>query len=223
MDGDDPARLESARRNAPLKVLTLDRLVSLKDYEDFARSFAGIAKALATWTCTGRRRVIAVTVAGPDGTEVRPNGPTQDLYQNLCDALGRFGDPFVPVSLVSYRPVLFRITGKVKRNPDFMWERVLAGLKEALKAGFSFEARDVGQPVAVSELVAKMHTVPGVVGVDIDDFDRIPPSDELTTQFLLRAAPPEPDPAAPGVILGAELLTVDLSELNLVEMIEGAP
>jgi predicted phage baseplate assembly protein len=223
MDGDDPEGLDSARRNAPLKVLTLDRLVSLKDYEDFARSFAGIAKAQATWTCTGRRRVIAVTVAGPDGAQIRPDAPTQDLYRNLRDALESFGDPFVPVTLATYRPALFRITGKVKRNPDFTWERVLAGLKDALKAGFSYEARDLGQPVALSEVVAALQAVPGVVGIDIDDFHRIPESPGLTTQFLLRAAPPEPDPAAPGVILGAELLTVDLKEFNLVEMIEGAP
>ena len=38
---------ENARRNAPLPVLTLDRIVSLQDYADFARNFAGIGKAKA--------------------------------------------------------------------------------------------------------------------------------------------------------------------------------
>jgi len=236
LDGDDPEGLESARLNAPMKVLTLDRLVSLKDYEDFARSFAGVAKALATWTCTGRRRVIAVTVAGPDGTQIQPDGPTQDLYHNLSDALERFGDPFVPVALVTCRPALFRITGKVKRDPDYLWERVEAGLKEALRAGFSFGPRDLGQPVALSEVVAALQAVLGVVGVDIDVFDRISPADKvktrlplraepkgkLTVQSLLRAALPGPGPAGQGGILGAELLTVDPGKVDLVEMIEGA-
>ena len=49
----DREALDDARQNAPLTVLTLDRAVSLKDYEDFARAFSGIAKALATWTWDG--------------------------------------------------------------------------------------------------------------------------------------------------------------------------
>jgi hypothetical protein len=44
----DRESLDDARTNAPLTVLTLDRTVSLQDYEDFSRAFAGIAKALAT-------------------------------------------------------------------------------------------------------------------------------------------------------------------------------
>ena len=63
----DSERLDEARRNAPLTVLTLGRVVSLKDYEDFARSFSGIDKALATWTWFGEKRGVFVTVAGAVG------------------------------------------------------------------------------------------------------------------------------------------------------------
>ena len=38
---------DQARKNAPLAVMALDRLVSVQDYEDFARVFAGIGKARA--------------------------------------------------------------------------------------------------------------------------------------------------------------------------------
>ena len=51
----DREALDDARQNVPLTVLTLDRAVSLKDYEDFSRGFSGIAKALATWTGTAAR------------------------------------------------------------------------------------------------------------------------------------------------------------------------
>ena len=60
-----PSRATTRATNAPLTVLTLDRVVSLRDYEDFARAFAGIAKALATWSWDGERRGVFVTVAGP--------------------------------------------------------------------------------------------------------------------------------------------------------------
>ena len=42
---EDPESRDDARKNAPTTVLTLDRAVSLQDYEDFARTFAGVAKA----------------------------------------------------------------------------------------------------------------------------------------------------------------------------------
>jgi hypothetical protein len=60
----DPESLSDARKNAPLTVLTLDRVVSMDDYEDFSRSFAGIAKALATWTWDGRGRRVLVDSSG---------------------------------------------------------------------------------------------------------------------------------------------------------------
>ena len=53
---DDPETSDEARTNAPLTVLTLERAVSLQDYEDFARTFAGIAKAQAVWVWDGRAR-----------------------------------------------------------------------------------------------------------------------------------------------------------------------
>ena len=37
-----PQDLDKARANAPRTVLTFDRIVSLRDFEDFSRSFAGI-------------------------------------------------------------------------------------------------------------------------------------------------------------------------------------
>src|SRR5439155_978680 len=64
--GDDPETIDDLRANLPLSVRTLGRVVSLRDYEDFARAFAGVAKAQATWTWDGNRRGILITVAGPD-------------------------------------------------------------------------------------------------------------------------------------------------------------
>src|SRR5262249_18275014 len=68
--GDRREPRDAARDNAPLQVRTLDRVVSLLDYEDFARAYAGIAKALATWSWDGQRRGVFLTVAGPEGDPV---------------------------------------------------------------------------------------------------------------------------------------------------------
>ncbi len=41
------------RAIAPLPTLTISRVVALEDYQNYALGFAGIAKALATWTWSG--------------------------------------------------------------------------------------------------------------------------------------------------------------------------
>ncbi len=53
--GADKESRDLARENAPLSVMALDRLVSIEDYADFTRGFAGIAKARAQQSSDGRR------------------------------------------------------------------------------------------------------------------------------------------------------------------------
>ena len=117
---DEPESFANAQQNAPVTVLTLDRVVSLEDYENFSRTYAGIAKALATWTWDGRTRGVFLTVAGPLGATV-----STSLAADLIDAIHAAGDPFVPVQAVSYQKALFKLAGKIKVDPDYEAEKVL--------------------------------------------------------------------------------------------------
>ena len=65
--GADRDSLDQARRNAPLAVTALDRLVSVQDYADFARTYAGIAKASAVRLSDGRAELVHLTIAGGTG------------------------------------------------------------------------------------------------------------------------------------------------------------
>src|SRR6185295_13258944 len=55
--------IDDMRASAPQSIRTLDRLVSLSDFEVFARRFRGIGKALATELHVGMRKVVLLTVA----------------------------------------------------------------------------------------------------------------------------------------------------------------
>ena len=166
---DEAESLSDARRNAPLGIRTLDRAVSLQDYEDFARAYPGVAKALATWTWDGRRRGVFLTVAGPDGAAVESDGI---VAQGLLSSLRAAGDPFVPVRVETYRRREFEVAGRVVVHPEHDPDYVLEAVREAVQLHFSFAARAFGQPVTLSEVIAAMHAVPGVVAVDIDRFRR---------------------------------------------------
>ena len=90
-----------------------------------------------------------------------------------------------------YRPAFFRFAGKVKIDPAYEPELVLAQVELALRDGFSFARREFGQPVMLSEVIAAIQAVAGVIAVDVDKLYR---SDKAATleQRLLAEAPVTP-------------------------------
>lgn len=208
----DPQEFKDARRNAPLTVLTLDRLVSLQDYEDFSRNFNGVAKALASWTWSVGSRGIFMTVSGPAGAAVAGGTATQ---QRLIEALREFGNSRLPVVVESFIPVTFRVAGTIFAAPDRVAAGVLSAVREALLAHFSFEARDFGQAVALSEVVGVMQNVPGVIAVDLDALFLTGNVSERKT--YLAAAKPR-NGASSASATPAELLTIDSASLQALKV-----
>ncbi len=202
---EDAEKLEDARTNAPMTVLTLGRIVSLQDYEDFARTFAGIAKALATWTWKDRRRHVYITVAGTDGAIVE-----QDLHDTLLTAINNAGNERVAITLESYRPAFFQVVANIHPDPAYLPEIILADIEQRLRDEFSFESRGFGQPVTYSEVVACIQNTKGVVAVDIDSLYRSDQSQSLNP--LLPCAMPGP---SDDDVTAAELLTLDARPVEL--------
>lgn len=163
--GTDPEPAAHARSSIPLGTRTLGRVVSVLDYADFARAYAGIAKAQAQVLQLAHGPVIAITVAGQDGALL---GETNPVWANLRDALAAGGDPHVSVRLMGYVASTFRIGLKVKCDPAHEPATVLAAVEAALREAFSFDRRELGQPVQQSEVVSVAHAVPGVVAIDLD-------------------------------------------------------
>jgi predicted phage baseplate assembly protein len=162
--GADRDSRDQARSNAPLAVMSLDRLVSVQDYADFARSFAGIGKASAAKLSDGQRDLVHVTIAGAEDI---PIDPTSYLYSNLVQALRVNGDPYEPLQVAVRSLRLLVISAQVKILADYLWEDVAADLRTALLNAFSFDNRNLGQPVFQSEVISAMQAVAGVAYVSL--------------------------------------------------------
>jgi hypothetical protein len=210
----DAESRDDARRNAPLTVLTLDRAVSLQDYEDFARTFAGIAKAQAVWVWDGRQRSIFLTVAGIDGAAL---ADTSDLINQLKAALRDYGDPYVPFTVKSFRQAQFQIHGTVTIAADHVIETVMAEVTAQLSQRYAFDAREFGQPVALSDAIAAIQSVAGVVAVDIDQFYR---NNAPTPPLQARLVADRPAMGADGAVAAAELLLLDETSLNQLKAMQ---
>jgi predicted phage baseplate assembly protein len=169
--GADRESRDQARHNAPLAVMALDRLVSVQDYADFARTFAGIGKTSARRLPGDRRRLVHLTIAGADDV---PIDESSDLYRNLNLALRRQGDPYQPFQVDLRELMLLVISAKVRLHPDYLWEAVAPEIRAALLDAFSFERRELGQHVLLSEVISVMHRVPGVTYVDVDALGAVP-------------------------------------------------
>jgi hypothetical protein len=169
--GADREGRDQARKNAPLAVKALDRLVSVQDYEDFSRTYAGIGKARSAEISDGRRQLIHVTIAGADDI---PIDESSDLFQNLRQALHDFGDPFQSIQLAVRELMMIVISARVRIMPDYQWEPVVKGVRDALLDALGFESRELGQDVLLSEVISVMQAVRGVAYVDVDRFGGIP-------------------------------------------------
>jgi len=171
-DRDGP---DAIRTSAPLTVTALDRLVSVQDYTDFTRIFAGIGKAHAVRISDGAREVVHLTVAGADDI---PLDLDSDLMRNLKLALRRAGDPGVPLRLVVRRLRMLLIKARVRVHPDYLWDKVEPHVRDALRTTFNFTRRDLGQPAYAADALLAMQQVAGVVYVDLDAFGAVSAQDE---------------------------------------------
>jgi len=154
-----PDSVERARAGAPTVARTLGRIVSMADFEDFVRSFAGIAKVEAS------RIGGVLTVAAEGDASVEPGSA---LATNLMRAIQEARLPGPPLSIASYERLPFRVAAQLVIDPRFRSEDVLSQARAALLAGFSFERRSLSQPVYASDVVALLQAVAGVMAVDLD-------------------------------------------------------
>jgi Bacterial Ig-like domain/Baseplate J-like protein len=161
----DPEDRDSARENAPRTVVAMDRIVSLRDFEDFARTFAGIGKALAVDMSSGDTALVHLTIAAANGDVLSGTSP---LFLNLEAAIESVRDPGVQFELQAYDRVYFDVAAKVLIDERYDSAKVLLAVQAALHNAFSFARRSFGQPVTAAEVIAVIQGVGGVVATDLD-------------------------------------------------------
>ncbi|HEY6508420.1 MAG TPA: putative baseplate assembly protein, partial [Vicinamibacterales bacterium] len=208
--GQDAEDTNDARENAPLTVRTLDRAVSVQDYEDYARGFAGIAKAHAAWIPVGPGRGVLVTVAGDDGAALTSSSAA---FSDLLTSLRRFGDALLPLRLATYRPAAFRLRVAVKVAPDREIDAVLGAVDTALRTAFSFALRRFGQPVSVDEIAGVVHAVEGVQAINVLELFR--PDQGATPRVEPRLFARLPETFLDALPQAAELLILEPAPLRI--------
>jgi len=203
----DPEDLDSGRDQATLAIMTLGRVVSLEDFQDFALSYVGIGKALATWTWDGQQRVVVLTVAGVNGAL----DSTDPILAALQQSIELVSEPGVQLLVVASPPYYFNMNATVQISSDYLIPNVQAAIQAALTASFGFSARTFGQPIFQSEVIAVIQEIPGVVDVMLTLYLSSDPLQQQVTQIAAAL----PEAGARNQFTAAQLLTLDPGTLGI--------
>lgn len=216
----DPEGLIDARSNAPRTVLTLDRIVSIRDAEHFAQSFAGIGKARADRLWNGAGFSVCLTLADENGN---PFVARAETVTALRGALQNAHVPGPSIEIRSFLPLFFNLQALLRINDRYGGESVIEAARRALEAAFSFHERGFGQAVTAAEVMTRLQDVEGVVAVDLDRLFRTDdPGGPLQTRpaVILPAAQPHWDGTA---LRDAELLLINPAGVLLSHETVSAP
>jgi uncharacterized phage protein gp47/JayE len=161
--GAEPETLQASRDNAPNTVRTFGRIVSLRDFEDAAREFAGVAKARATWEWSVDEMAVRLVVAGDNGAPVG-----NEVMHNLRQYLDARRDPNRKLLVEGFTRVPVSVEAVIRVDPRFVAAEVRVAALLALRDYFSFENLDLGQSIHLSGVYAVLKSVPGVLAADVD-------------------------------------------------------
>ncbi|HEX2091577.1 MAG TPA: putative baseplate assembly protein, partial [Longimicrobiaceae bacterium] len=162
--GAAPETPEEARRRAPVRACTLHRIVSLRDYGDFARTYPGVARALVGEVWDGREMRLHLTVDPADGGELDRGS---ELCRGLVASIRAASLAPRPFTVEGPEELRFRLEAGVRFDSRYRETDVEAAVRGALAARFARERREFGEEVAESEVIAVVQGVAGVVSVEL--------------------------------------------------------
>lgn len=210
-DGGSAAEtIDDMRASAPQSIRTLDRLVSLSDFEVFARRFRGIGKALATELHVGMRKVVLLTIAT---TSLESPVAGSDAITGLRDAIALACVPGRKIRIEGFTDLKAQVAIAFAADPALRRADVEAAIRAAVGARFSRAARAFGEALHESAVLAAVQEVEGVVAARIAGF-ALPNGPAAVDGRLLCPAPM----LVNGVFTPAGLLSIDADTLVFTEM-----
>ncbi|MDH3657590.1 MAG: hypothetical protein OEM77_05585 [Nitrosopumilus sp.] len=159
----DPEDLNTARKNAPIKLLTMNRIISLSDFKDYAESFEGVEKALAMQSWDGLSKIVHLVIADSKGQNA-----DSILRKSLELKINSIKDSMIQFRFSKFKRKTFNVKVKVLIDEKHQFEKIKPKVIQELSKTFSFEARQFGQDVTLSEVMSTIQKIKGILAVDID-------------------------------------------------------
>jgi hypothetical protein len=205
--GSAPEDGDNAREAAPPKFQSLDRLVSLADFESEALAISGVTRATSSWELQENVAAVYITILMETGREAEIGAVEQVIAgYNLCRGPHRF-----PVIIREGRLQYVRVDVTYALDPTYREEEVTAAIQQALgvtnlasavgaetegvnrRGLFSLRRRRFGEAEYAKRIAAAVQNVAGVVWAIVNSFESI--GEAFLPQF-----DPEGEPIDPATI-----------------------
>ena len=216
--GAAPESMGGAREAAPGRMQSLGRLVGLADYEAEALAVPGVVKAGAVFAAEAQRPAIALTVLTEDESpEAVAAVEAAMRHADRCRGPARH-----PLEVVGGRRRYVHLSLLLGYDPAFRTADLDAAVTAALGALpqadgippdtglFALPQQRFGQDIHISQAIAAVQSVAGVVWVKPDAFGKLPATSDDPAEL---SVPARPGIAARLTVLPSEVLA--LSELHL--------
>ena len=135
--------------------------------------------------------------------------------ETISNSVNNARDPVQQVQICSYEPADFIMTAVIKRDSTYTWQDVKGRVVEAIKSAFSFDLRDFGQAVSLSEVISVIQSVPGVKGLIQCSVGNLSMEDTISGKDAFIPALTAREES--GNIHGAQLLLVKLDSVKIEE------
>jgi hypothetical protein len=210
--GTEPERGENAREAAPGMVQSLDRLVSLRDWEVEAHAIAGVDRAVAAWELVDGVPGVVLTVLMATGRAAELEEVRRILtLANRCRGPRRY-----PVVVRAGRRSYVYLRIELALDPGPRVEPILAAVREALGVGVAtglFGARRrFGEREYAGRIEGTVQNVSGVIWARTTTLAALGPADDP-------ASLSPPPPSAPRLVTvpcdPAHVLALDGAHLTL--------
>lgn len=159
--GADADTIEQTRMRVPGLTSTMGRLVSKKDYENFALLFAGIDKV----AIEEQSGILVIYVAGNTPTPLADSG---QLLINLRNAIEQQSEPGISIQVAAHQGLLLHILAKVSVDSRHDWDPIKLEIEIALLNRFGYANAKLGQDILASEVVQTIQQVKKVNFVVIE-------------------------------------------------------
>jgi predicted phage baseplate assembly protein len=188
--GSEPEDGENARQAAPGKIQSLDRLVSLADFESEALGIAGVVKAAAAWDLVNNIPQVVLNILMDSGRDAELEAVRDTIAEyNRGRGPNRF-----PVSVApDGRRKYVAIDATYGFDPTFLKEEIESAIRVALGVNsgkpnahddqnglFGLHHRGFGQREYASTIAGTIQQVPGVVWAQVTRFEALGVGDPAT-------------------------------------------
>jgi predicted phage baseplate assembly protein len=209
--GSEPESGENARAAAPGKIQSLDRLVSLKDFESEVLAISGVSVATASWELEDNIALLFVTVLMETGREKELDDVRAVIAgYNVCRGPNRFHVrvregrlQFVALDVVygldpTYQEI--QVTAAIKNTLGALTRQstgstptdVLSAETDPTRGLFGIHNRHFAEPEYRTRIVAAVQNVTGVVWARVTAFMSLGEAVDSSNEPIDPASIPQP-------------------------------